>query len=97
MPAMPRCLARFRGKLEARDWTSNSHVEFRQTDVEDEPSLTHEMEGCEAVFYLAHSMMSAGSEHAPHNLFVVWQPVFQVTGVYQDLSAQGTARGHCGG
>ena len=59
-----RCLVRCPAKLEGRAWASNSRVEIRKTDLADAPSLTRELEECEAAFYLVHSMMSAGGEYA---------------------------------
>ena len=62
-----RCLVRAPAKLEGRAWTSDSHVEIRSADLADTPSLTRELEGCDAAFYLVHSMMSAGGEYARHD------------------------------
>jgi len=59
-----RCLVRSAAKLEGRAWTLNSRVEIRRADLADAPSLTRELEGCDAAFYLVHSMMSAGGEYA---------------------------------
>ena len=59
-----RCLARSPRKLEGREWTSDSRVEIRKSDLADAPSLTHELRGCDAAFYLVHSMMSADREYA---------------------------------
>jgi uncharacterized protein YbjT (DUF2867 family) len=39
-------------------------VEIRRTDLANAASLTRDMEGCAAAFYLVHSMMSAGGEYA---------------------------------
>jgi uncharacterized protein YbjT (DUF2867 family) len=59
-----RCLVRSPAKLEGRAWTLNSRVEIRKVDLADAPSLTRELERCDAAFYLVHSMMSAGGEYA---------------------------------
>src|SRR5450631_4109519 len=59
-----RCLVRSPGKLEGREWTANSRVEIREADLSDAPSLARQLEGCEAAYYLVHSMMSAGGEYA---------------------------------
>ena len=59
-----RCLVRSPAKLEGRAWTMDSRVDIRESDLADAPSLTRELDGCEAAFYLVHSMMSAGSEYA---------------------------------
>lgn len=59
-----RCLVRSPAKLQYRTWASNENVQIRQVDLADETSLTRELEGCEAAYYLVHSMMSAGSDYA---------------------------------
>jgi uncharacterized protein YbjT (DUF2867 family) len=59
-----RCLVRSRAKLQGRAWTLDSRVEIREADLADAPSLTRELEGCDAAFYLVHSMMSAAGEYA---------------------------------
>ena len=63
-----RCLARSPRKLEGREWTSNSRTEIRKANLADPPSLTHELRGCDAAFYLVHSMISADREYAQHDL-----------------------------
>src|SRR3984957_1669647 len=59
-----RCLVRSATKLEGRAWTLDSRVEIRKADLADAPSLTRELEACDAAFYLVHSMMSAGGAYA---------------------------------
>lgn len=59
-----RCLVRSPDKLRDRAWSASTSVEIRQTDLSDLASLTRNLEGCEAAFYLVHSMMSAGAEYA---------------------------------
>ena len=63
-----RCLVRSPRKLEGRQWTSDSRVEIRKTDLADSPSLTQELSGCDAAYYLVLSMMSAESEYAQRDL-----------------------------
>jgi uncharacterized protein YbjT (DUF2867 family) len=63
-----RCLVRSPGKLEGREWTSDSRVEVRQTNLDNVELLTRELEGCAAAYYLVHSMMSAGAEYAERDL-----------------------------
>jgi uncharacterized protein YbjT (DUF2867 family) len=53
--------------LEGRDWAGNERVEIRKADLADALSLTRELQGCDAAFYLVHSMMSAGGEYAKHD------------------------------
>ena len=62
-----RCLVRSPAKLQNRPWATDPNVEIRQADLEDESSLTREVQGCEAAYYLVHSMMSAGSDYAEHD------------------------------
>jgi len=59
-----RCLVRSAAKLKGRAWTLDSCVEIREADLADAPSLTCELEGCDAAFYLVHSMMSAAGDYA---------------------------------
>ena len=63
-----RCLVRSPRKLEGREWITDSHVEIRKTDLADKASLTDELSGCDAAFYLVHSMMSAEGEYARRDL-----------------------------
>ena len=63
-----RCLVRSPRKLEGREWTSDSQVEIRKTDLSDGASLTQELSGCAAAFYLVHSMMAAKGEYARKDL-----------------------------
>ena len=59
-----RCLVRSPAKVQNRAWATDPNVEIRQVNLEDEASLTRDLKGCEAAFYLVHSMMSAGSDYA---------------------------------
>jgi uncharacterized protein YbjT (DUF2867 family) len=59
-----RCLARTPAKLRDREWAKDSRVEVRQTDLEDAESLARNLDGCQAAFYLVHSMSSAGAGYA---------------------------------
>ena len=63
-----RCLVRSPRKLEGREWASNPQVEIRRTGLTDRPSLARELSGCDAAFYLVHSMMSAEGEYARQDL-----------------------------
>ena len=63
-----RCLVRSPRKLEGREWASDPRVEIRKADLADAASLTREIAGCDAAFYLVHSMMSAGGEYAQRDL-----------------------------
>ena len=63
-----RCLVRSPRKLEGREWAASPRVEIRKTDLADGPSLTRELSGCDAAFYLVHSMTSAEGEYARQDL-----------------------------
>ena len=59
-----RCLVRSPAKLEGREWAEDSRVEIRQADLANDESLARNLEGCQAAFYLVHSMTSAGAKYA---------------------------------
>jgi uncharacterized protein YbjT (DUF2867 family) len=59
-----RCLVRSPRKLADREWHGNSLVEVVKTDLDDEALLIEQLSGCQAAFYLVHSMESAGSQYA---------------------------------
>ena len=59
-----RCLVRSSRKLEARKWVHDPCVEVRETDFANAESVAHNLEGCDAAFYLIHSMTSAGATYA---------------------------------
>ena len=63
-----RCLVRSSRKLEGRDWVTDAQVEVRQAHLSDLASLTNELSGCDAAFYLFHSMMSADPEYAKQDM-----------------------------
>ena len=62
-----QCLVRSPAKLQSRPWATDPKVQIRRAELADETSLTRDLEGCEAAFYLVHSMMSAGSGYAEHD------------------------------
>ena len=63
-----RCLVRSPAKLQGRDWVEDSRVEVRQTDLTDIESVERALKGCQAAFYLVHSMTSAGAGYAKEDL-----------------------------
>lgn len=58
------CLARSPRKLEGRDWTNHPQVELVAVDLADAGRLTAALAGCDAAYYLVHSMTSAGRDYA---------------------------------
>ena len=59
-----RCLVRSPAKLSGRPWAGNPDVEIWQADLSDAVSLAPKLAGCNAAFYLVHSMTSAGAKYA---------------------------------
>ena len=63
-----RCLVRSPRKLRNRAWAGNPNVQVAQADLSDAQSLATKLEGCEAAFFLVHSMNSASAEYAKRDL-----------------------------
>ena len=64
-----RCLARSPRKLEGREWTSDSACRDPEGRSRRPAHRSlHELSGCDAAFYLVHSMMSADREYAQRDL-----------------------------
>lgn len=60
-----RCLARAPGKLSGRPWSRDPRVEIVAGDVGAEGAAVRQaLSGCDAAFYLVHSMLAAGREYA---------------------------------
>ncbi len=59
-----RCLVRSPDKIACRDWADHPGVEVRKTDLASAVGVAAELEGCDAAFYLVHSMTSAGARYA---------------------------------
>lgn len=59
-----RCLARDPRKLQERPWRSDPHVRVLASDMSDIDSLAEQLSGCEAAYYLVHSMASTGGQYA---------------------------------
>lgn len=63
-----RCLVRSPRKLQHRAWANHPNVEIAGSDLGDAESLVRNLEGCEAAFFLVHSMTSARTEYAQRDL-----------------------------
>ncbi len=61
---MVRCLVRSTAKLTGRAWAKEPGVEIQEADLQDPASLAKALTGCQAAFYLVHSMTSAGADYA---------------------------------
>lgn len=59
-----RCLVREPRKLDARPWRHHSNVEVIAVDVADTAAVTEALRGCQAAYYLVHSMVASGGTYA---------------------------------
>ncbi|MEM6456576.1 MAG: SDR family oxidoreductase [Acidobacteriota bacterium] len=59
-----RCLARSPRKLEDRPWFGDPKIEIVEGDAADEARVTEALAGCDAAYYLIHSMIRAGGDYA---------------------------------
>ena len=59
-----RCIAREPRKLDDRHWRSHPHVSVVRSDLPDSESLAPLLAGCDAAYYLVHSMESSGKDYA---------------------------------
>jgi uncharacterized protein YbjT (DUF2867 family) len=59
-----RCMARSAEKLRTRSWSRHPQLEISEGDVGDAAAVERALAGCEATFYLVHSMIVAGSAYA---------------------------------
>ncbi len=58
-----RCVTRSEAKLRSRSWTQREGVEIVEADAANENALREAMRGCDAAYYLVHSMMAAGASY----------------------------------
>ena len=63
-----RCLARSPRKLQGREWALHPAAEILTSDLSDPAKLALDLAGCDAAFYLVHSMTSAGKGYAQSDL-----------------------------
>ena len=59
-----RCLVREPRKLDARPWRHHPHVEVIACELAKTAAVTAALKGCQAAFYLVHSMASTGGAYA---------------------------------
>ncbi len=59
-----RCIAREPRKLDDRHWRGHPNVSVVASDLSDSDSLAPLLAGCDASFYLVHSMESSGKDYA---------------------------------
>ncbi len=59
-----RCLVRTPAKLANRPWADHPHLEIVACDLDQSEDLTDAMRGCDAAYYLVHSMIVAHGEYA---------------------------------
>jgi uncharacterized protein YbjT (DUF2867 family) len=57
-----RCLVRTPGKLADRAWAER--VQIHPASLDDLPGVARSLAGCDAVYYLVHSMIAAGAAYA---------------------------------
>ena len=63
-----RCLVRSAAKLLSRPWAHSELVQVVEGDVGDAHTLARAMSGCEAAYYLVHSMVAARGEYRERDL-----------------------------
>jgi uncharacterized protein YbjT (DUF2867 family) len=59
-----RCLTRAPRKLAARPWSADPRVEIVDADLADTDATAAALRGCDAAYYLVHSMLSTGPRYA---------------------------------
>jgi len=62
-----RCMVRSPKKLQARSWAGHPEVDIVAGDLDDLGSAERALDGCEAAYYLVHSMLATGSDYAEHD------------------------------
>ena len=62
-----RCIVREPRKLDERSWRNHPAVSVVRGDLSDAAVLTEQLTGCDAAFYLIHSMAASGKGYAEHD------------------------------
>jgi uncharacterized protein YbjT (DUF2867 family) len=78
-----RAFVRSPRKLEGRAWASNPNLEICPTPLDSPEPLARDLAGCEAAFYLVHSMNAAGEAYAERDrsLAMTFAPAARAAGV----------------
>lgn len=63
-----RCVVREPRKLDERPWRREPGVEVVAVDLRDTAAVTEQMRGCDAAYYLVHSMIAEGKAYRRHDL-----------------------------
>jgi len=63
-----RCLVREPRKLDERSWRADPRVRVIQGDLTDPTELAQQLQGCEAAYYLVHSMVTSGRSYAERDV-----------------------------
>ncbi len=63
-----RCVVREPRKVAERPWRNDPRVEVRTLDLNDGEALAESMTGCDAAYYLVHSMIAANDEYRTRDL-----------------------------
>ncbi|MGC8551282.1 MAG: SDR family oxidoreductase [Phycisphaerae bacterium] len=58
------CISRSSRKLQSRHWAQSPLVEIVEADISDVDTIVPKLAGCEAAYYLVHSMEAAGADYA---------------------------------
>lgn len=62
-----RCLVRETRKARSRPWAEDKSIEIVECRLDDEGQTALPLTGCEAAYYLVHTMVSAGTNYARHD------------------------------
>jgi uncharacterized protein YbjT (DUF2867 family) len=62
-----RCMVRSPKKLETRSWANHPEVEIVAGDLDDLGSAERALTGCQAAYFLVHSMLATGADYAEHD------------------------------
>jgi len=62
-----RCLVRSARKILSRPWAQHPGVQVVEGSAENDAELVQAMQGCDAAYYLIHSMMAAGPAYRDHD------------------------------